>query len=665
MTSVSLTPALRARAGLGWLACSLVTGAFAAGLAPSADGDIWWHLAAGREMVNQQAFLVADPFSSGAAGRPWVDVHWLFQLTAYAVHSWLGLSGLVVVKCLLLSLGATLLFVALQSGRRYAERAAFVTALLAGLLAARSLLLVRPVIGTLVLLAFFFLQLERFGRDGRARHLVWLVPAQVVWANFQGLSALGPAMIGAYALANGAWARFGQTRAWPFGPEGARRAATSAWRRTRMLGLALLGCGGALWVTPFGVDGATLPAKLLARLLPGEQAVFARQVAENQSPFVLEGVTGGEMWHFKWALLTLGLSVLLAGRRLRLSHTLLLLAFGGLAVMSNRNVLLFYWLGAPILAANVGRAWLMLPRALRRQSLRLAAAVNLTSTAALVGLLGLAASRETTLSAPAPFRVPSVSTERLADLPRDTGKVFAADNYGGYLIWKLYPRFKPYIDTRLVLRTADEYAEYLRLADEPDRFDAFQQRHEFDYVVLPVLFPDRYQRLIGYLHAHSDWKLLFADGSEVLFGRRDLTADVPGVDVSEPAHLESTLAALSADSNQEKVRAAAQLGLATLYGAVGQLAQARRVLQSLTTPEARALDARLLFAQGDIDGAQRAAQRLLDAEDDEVGSLNLLALIELERGNSSRGLAFLRTALERRPFDPEANQLLAQLTRGD
>lgn len=661
MNGASLIVPLRTRVG-GYV---LAVGAFAAGLAPSADGDIWWHLAAGREMVTQRALLANDPFSSGAAGRAWVDVHWLFQLITYAVHSWLGLSGLVVAKCLLLSLGATLLFVALQSGRRYAERAAFVTALLAGLLAARSLLLVRPVIGTLVLLAFFFLQLERFGRDGRVRHLVWLLPAQVVWANFQGLSALGPALLGAYVLASGAWALFGKARAFPFGPEGARGAIASAWPRTRALGLTLLGCGGALWVTPFGADGATLPAKLLSRLLPGDEAVFARQVAENQSPFVLEGVPGGEMWHFKWALLALGVSVLLAGRRLRLSHALVLLGLGGLAVLSNRNVLLFYWLGAPIFAANVGRAWLAVPRALRKRSLLAASVVNAASVATLFVFIGLAASRETALSAPAPFRVPTVSAERLADLPRSTGKVFAADNYGGYLIWQLYPRFKPYIDTRLVLRTADEYAEYLRLADEPDRFEAFQARHGFDYVVLPVVFPDRYQRLIGHLYARPDWKLLFADGSEVLFGRRDLTVDIAGADVSDPVHPEEALATLTRDTQHEKVRAAAQLGLATFYGAVGQFDQSRRVLRDLTTPEARALDARILFAQGDLDKAARAAERLIRADDDEVSSLNLLALIELERGNASKGLVFLQTALERRPFDPEANQLLAQLTRGD
>jgi hypothetical protein len=647
----------RALAGLGVLAL----GAFVAGLAPSADGDIWWHLAAGRELVTQRSMLVVDPFSSGAAGRPWVDVHWLFQLAVYGIHRGFGLTGLIVAKCLLVALGAVLLHGAIPARRASWDRAVLVTVLVAGLVAARSLLLVRPVIGTLVLLAFFFAQLEGFGRDGRVRRLAWLVPAQVLWANFQGLSALGPALVATYALAFAAWARFGRTRLWPFGPETLEP--SGAWQKARALSITLLGCGAALWATPFGAAGAALPAKLLARLLPGEQLVFASQVAENQSPFVLERLTGGEMWHFKWALLALGLSVLIAGRRFRFSHALLLVGLGGLAVMSNRNVLLLYWLGAPILAINVGRPlWVVAARVLRRPGLVGAGLLNAACVATLIVVAGLAAGRETALAQSAPFRVPSASAERLASLPRGGGKVFAADHYGGYLIWQLYPRFRPYIDTRLVLRTPDEYAEYLRLADEPDRFEAFQARHGFDYVVLPVFLPERYQRLIGHLSARPEWKLLFADGAEVLFGRRDLAADVPEVDLSDVGRLERSVVTLTNDLGlQPKVRAAAQLGLATLYGVVGQLDLARRALRGLETPEAHALEARMLFAQGDLDGAERLAKRRVRAQGDDVQSLNLLALIALQRGDAPQGLGFLRAALERRPFDPEANQLLAHL----
>ena len=634
----------------------LAGGAVLTGLSPSADGDIWWHLAAGREMVSRRALLFADPFSVSAAGRPWVDVHWLFQLAVFGVHRAFGLAGLVWAKCLLLGLGASLLYLAVEPRRGSWAKGVLLTSLVAGLLAARSLLLVRPVIGTLVLLAFFFLQLERFGRDERPRHL-WALPlAQLLWANFQGLSALGLAVVGAYAAAAVAWALGGSTRGWLFAPEAMHG---SAWSRARALLVTFAACGVATFITPFGLRGATLPALLLGRLLPGEHSVFARNVAENLSPFVLEGVSGGELWHFKWSLLLLGASALIAGRRMKLSHALLLLGFAGLAALSNRNVLLFYWLGAPILALNVGPA-LWRAGARWKQGLRVGLALNAVLVAALFSTAAVAAARESRISEPSPFRVPVMSAQRLAGLPG--GKVFCADHQGGYLIWQLYPRFRPYIDTRLVLRSADEYQTYLRLADEPERFDAFQIQHGFAYVVLPVLFPERYQRLIAHLYESTEWKLLYTDGSEVLFGRRDVTQAVAEQPLGEFSDTQRILGELQQRyDGLPKVQAAARLSLATLLGAVQQFESAGRVVTDLGTPEAHALSARLHFAAGALDVAQQMARQDLVRDRDDVRSLNLLALIALRRGNASQGLAFLRRALSVRPFDPEATQLLAQL----
>jgi len=280
---------------------------------------------------------------------------------------------------------------------------------------------------------------------------------------------------------------------------------------------------------------------------------------------------------------------------------------------------------------------------------------------ALFSVSAVAAVRESPLSEPSPFRVPAGSAARLAALPAG-GKIFCADHQGGYLIWQLYPRFRPYIDTRLVLRSAEEYEAYLRLADEPERFDAFQARHGFSYVVLPVSFPERYQRLIAHLYESADWKLLYTDGSEVLFGRRELTRDVleqPLTEAGDSERISSELQLRYGDL--PKVHAAARLSLATLLGAIGQFESARSALAGLSTPEAHALEARLHFAAGELDLAQQMARHGLTADEDDVRSLNLLALIALRRGEPEQGLGFLRRALSVRPFDPEATQLLAKL----
>jgi hypothetical protein len=361
-------------------------------------------------------------------------------------------------------------------------------------------------------------------------------------------------------------------------------------------------------------------------------------------------------------LALLALSVLLAGRRLLLSHAVLLLGFAGLALMSNRNVLLLYWMGAPLVATYLAPPLRRLAVwAVRRRAVHFAVALQAALLAGLLLTSATAAAGESALTEPSPFRVPAESARRLAALP-DGGDVFSADHHGGYLIWRLYPRFRPYIDTRLVLRSADEFAEYLRLADEPERFEAFQARHQFRYVVLPVMFPERYQRLIAHLYESQDWKLLFTDGSEVLFGRRDATRELPEQPLSQADETERILAQLEQRfSGLPELHDAARLSLATLHGVLRQFGQAERALAGVQTPEARALEARVRFAAGDLIAAERLARAQLGADRDDVGSLNLMARVALRRGEARQSLEFLRRSLRVRPFDHEATELLATL----
>jgi len=641
-----------------FLAIVLCLGGASMGLAPSLDGDVWWHLAAGREMLTRGELLLTDPFSVGAASFKKKDVHWWFQLGAYAVHRCWGLAGLVWVKCALIAAGALLLLAALGKQRASLwARPLFVTLLLGALFVARSLLLVRPVILSLLLLAAFFWVLEGFGRNGRVSRL-WLLPLlQVVWSNCQGLSALGPALVGAYVVAAGL-----QLLPAKWGSLFARESAASVLpkRHFKLLSLALLGCGVGACVTPYGLRALTLPATLVSRLVPGDQKLFAHTIAENVPPFVLERWTAGEFWHVKWFLGVLALAMLVGGRRVRLSHLLLVLGFAGLGLMSNRNVLLFYWVATPIAALHLGPFVRRLAHAGRTLSAkRVVYALNAATLLGVLCLSGAAAAHEPSLAEPSPFRMPSESARRLQQLP--PGDIFSADHQGGYLIWALAPRFRPYIDTRLVLRSAREFSEYLGLAEQPARFEAFQARHRFGYVVLPTAYPDRYLNLIRELYASRAWKLLYTDGAEVLFARVDLAPE-QAWDLGDAATTDRILAGLQQRfGNSSTLLGAAPLQLATLNAALGQVAQAERALVGLDLAEAQALRARYRFAGGDLEGAERLVRRLLARDRDDVRSLSLLAQIAMKRGQPPQVLSFLRRALSVDPFDPEANQLLINL----
>ncbi|HVY37623.1 MAG TPA: hypothetical protein VHM31_06800, partial [Polyangia bacterium] len=311
---------------------AVAVGAALIALGPIADGDIYWHVAAGREIWHRGALLRTDPFTSSAAGRAWIDVHWLFQVAIAAVYGAFGAAGLAVAKALAVAVGATVATRAAERGGGAVARDGCAVAALTLLFLARHLLPVRPVLVTLVLLAAFLLILEANrtdpgSRSARRATLVALPLLQLVWVNCQGLAPLGPALVGCYLL--GALL-----------PNGDRRAALP-------LGLALAGCLLASFGTPYGLSAAALPVRLLGRITPGNN-IFSTAIAENVPPLVLDRTSPEMTAHLRAILILTAAALVVIRPSLPVPHVLALAAFAGLALMANRNVILFYWLLAPL-----------------------------------------------------------------------------------------------------------------------------------------------------------------------------------------------------------------------------------------------------------------------------------------------------------------------------
>jgi len=636
------------RRGLNLLApVALAAGAFAVALGPIFDGDIFWHLAAGREMLHRHALLRTDPFTSSAAGRPWVDVHWLFQLGAALIHRAAGLFGIAVAEATLVAAGAVMLARAAERAGGAAARDGCAVALLGGLFLARHLLAPRPIVVTLIGLALFLWVLESW-RAGSGKPRLWLLPVgQLVWVNCQGLAPLGPVLVASYVV-GAAWERRRQP-----GPA------------LRPLAWVLALCVLASLITPYGLSGAMLPAELLARILPHAGNLFSAAVAENVPPFVLERTAPEQAAYFKWTLLGLGVAFALLRPRLHPAHALILIAFGSLALMANRNVLLFYWVAAPIgaiaLAPAASERWRTLFREPRRQHIaRVARAAAVAALLVELALVGAVRAREPRAGTPTPFHFPVESARLLADRGV-SGAVFAPDQHGGYLELAV-PSVRPYIDTRLVLHTADEYAAYLALFQQPARFDALDRQQRFAAVVLTTAYPDLYLGLVRHVTQYPGWHLAYTDGYEVLFLRAgsSLALDDPATVAEISTELASRYGGLAANIAPEIV-ATARLHLARLLIVLGQWQRAEEVLAALDSRAAAQLRARAMFAAGRLPAAEALARILVADDARDVRSLTLLVEVALAHGDRPLAATWLRRALAVDPYDAEAQALLERI----
>ena len=623
--------------------------AFLAALGPIADGDIYWHLAAGRRMLHDHALLRTDPFTLSAAGRSWVDVHWLFQLGVAAIHQVAGFMGLTILKAVLISVAALVLTRSAERAGGPRARLLCALSLGAGLIAARHLLPLRPVIVTVLFLALTLDALEawRTGVGTSRRPLTWLLalPAlQIVWVNCQGLAPLGPALIGAYLV-------------------GAMLSRAVGRRRATE-----------------GAGAEPVPQQLrplLARLAPSAQNVFSVSVAENIPPFVLARTAPEQIAHFTLALVATGVALAVRRPRVPAAHVIILGGFLALALAACRNIVLFYVMAAPILAlaltssrasreardGTLGGKFLRARRALASVTAFARVALPRVGGVILVGevmLAGVAIAREAPVAKPTPFRFPTESARRLIERGA-TGPVFAPDHQGGFLTFTL-PTVRPYIDTRLILHSAAEYADYLSLLDAPERFDVVAAREGFRYVVLTTSNPDRYLTLAAHLVDDPAWSLVYTDGSEMLFAR---ATEAGGISLRDSASVDAIQAELRGRFPGDTAMArAATLNLARLLTVVGAPREAERVLATDDSRPAAALRARARFVAGDLGAAETLARLLLVGHERDTSDLALLGEIAFQRRRADESRAWVRRALAVDPYAPEARSLLARIEGG-
>ena len=651
-------------AALAWtvsIIAFLVAGSFA--YFPLMDTDIWWHLAAGRLIVNEGRFLFADPFAADTLGKAWTDVHWLFQVLVYIVHRAGGVAALVVAKVVLVGLGVGL---GVRSLCARTERAGWLPAafvVVGFLFPARHLLLDRPTILTLVLLTATVQVVSFVRRTNRLRVGLWLFPLQILWANVQGLYLLGPAVVACFVLGDVLVAAL-RSRL----PDGSVE--SPPMRRT----MVALACSAPLLVaaaalTPYGWHGLALPFKLLGRIDSVSGQVFSREVSENLAPWLLERSSPGPLAGFKWLAALTFLSFLpVLWRSLRLGDLCVTVLFFGLALTANRNVLLFVWVAGPVTARNLIAAATFLPptsESIRRWLRRSAAAIACLGLVALVFVRTQEAHGEPSIGELAPFRIPEQAVNRMLASNVPLGSVFCSDRYGGYVAWRLFPHARPTMDGRLVLRTAEQYAEHLALGEHPEAFEAYRQRYGIEAVLLPTAYPDRFLPLVVWLTRQPTWRLLYTDGTETLFvhdeGGRFAQKTMDLLEASSVRAIEQELQLRY--GAYPLVLAQAKLHLARLLAEVGAASSAEAALASVPGIAAETLRARIAYLAGDTARAEALSKQLLARQPDEIESLCLLAVLARERGDFGQALHFVERALAVDAFHPLARRLLEQLKR--
>ena len=481
------------------------------------DSDTWWHLKTGELIAASRQIPRTDPFSAINAGRPWVNFEWLAQLVFYMVYRLAGPRGLVLGA--MLALGAAFLAAA-GAGLEWKKPLLGSALLTLSVIAASDRYLVRPEIFSYLLLGLFICILQRYCQ-GQFAGLIFLLPVlQILWENLHGGTWLGLAAMTAYLAGQSLLRWFPWPKAW-------KQAALDPVRFRRLLlaaGLVLL----ATLVNPWGPQTLGIIFRTQAH-----QFTMAN-IAEWQRTYTLDHPWSPAVSAY-WACFGLAAAgFLLNFRRLDLDHLFLALGIGFVSLLAVRNIALFALVALPVTARNLALAAEDFRLQGRLRSLHLAKLFRPARAAAMVGLAGfcLGFTRQVVtdryyLDQRTRVRfgwdVSSVvyPWPMLDFLARSgiQGPLFNDHDLGGFMIWRLWPQYRVFLDSRAFIYDPDYLAAYSRALHSDRGWKALSDRYQFRLAAILHL-SGGVGTLLRSLSQDPDWIPVYLDESGVVFARR-------------------------------------------------------------------------------------------------------------------------------------------------
>jgi hypothetical protein len=221
------------------------------------------------------------------------------------------------------------------------------------------------------------------------------------------------------------------------------------------------------------------------------------------------------MWAFIVMLLLTLTAMARANRQVDWSDLAVVGLWAGWSLFASRNVGLYGLLAVPILArysdAALGK---YLPGGARLPT-RPQARLN----GLLLALIVLAAAARVSLTLLAEGRTPQtqglpVEAVKFIQTHQPVGPIFNSYNWGGYLIFELWPDYPVYIDGRTDLYDDAFIRRYLAITAAQE---GWQKRLDEDGINLVLIEPG--SLLARFLNVEPDWREIYRDDIAVIFRR--------------------------------------------------------------------------------------------------------------------------------------------------
>ncbi len=454
----------------------------------NSDGDLPRHLLAGKLIRTTHTVHLTDIFSYRTTGFPSIPHEWLSQVIFSGFFDFLGLGGVVFLTALIVTIVWAIIY---YDALRRSD--SLITALMfTGLGVGASLIhvLPRPHLFSYIFTALWILVLEQIQKDKPQKW--WLLPAlMLVWVNLHGMFVLGIVIWLIYLVGD---LFENPSKTW----------LTSVRTKSMLTGGGLSIIATFLSPTGIGIWGA------IASL--GGNSYIKSRIPEYQSAnFQIP-----ETWPFILILLFAMVSFSRSTNKTPWRHVFLVTAFAGFALYSSRMLPFFAIVAVPIVAPAFS-SWLKedFPKSRIWAIETNLNTTNQTSNGLIwVFIVIIAVALLFNLNVPidvtskgnafSPQFFPVDAVTWLESNPQ-SGRVFNEFDWGGYMLFKLWPQYEIFMDGHTHIYGEKLTREYEQVITLSDNWESILGKYQVTWAIV------RAQSLIARALESEGWKSLYQD----------------------------------------------------------------------------------------------------------------------------------------------------------
>ncbi len=454
-------------------------------------GGFWWHLSTGQWIVDNLSIPKADPFTVTSTGKDIsfvLSAFWLCQSIYALLHNVFGLQGIIILKA------ATFALVFLTLVRLNRGTLTTYVVLLPVVYVATFYTESRPQTFSFLFfaLALYLLETGRTAyKERRAlpRSLYLLPVLMLLWANIHPGFVIGLPLIGAYLFE-------------------VLVLAVNRSPRPPLAGFVLIGTISVVIsvLNPNGLEAVLLTARMLDTTPAIHEHLPLKEFAE---------FTGGKgLYYALVSLIAMGFaSFALRWKKLDLLHLAIFAVLSYLSLKTFRAGFFFSIFAVAAISRNL--SCLRVPPQLKGKTAAIVAASALTAVLFMIILPRTIIMR--------PLLAEGIFPEKAAEYIEEKQlppNIYHPYEWGGYLIWKFYPQYKVFIDSRSIGSVED----YNRVLDADPDWEKILQKYGINTVLYWPLLPYRADvpPILFELQRHSGWSPVYWDSRSVIFVRSTL-----------------------------------------------------------------------------------------------------------------------------------------------